>query len=91
LCIGRNNCKRSSSTLRPLHFTFNIGLFLQRSFRAMVLMLVLLLLWLQQLVMERVLQQELILLRVFLQQLLQLGDFQLVRRTFFLYKIIKEL
>ena len=34
---------------------------------------------------------ELVLLRVFIQQLLQLGDFQLVRRTFFLYKIIKEL
>ncbi|NBT86575.1 MAG: hypothetical protein EBT45_08825 [Alphaproteobacteria bacterium] len=54
----------------------------------MVFTLVLLLMWLQQLVMVQVLQQELILLRVFI-QLLRLGDFQLVRRTFFLYKIIR--
>ena len=92
MCIGRNNCKRSSSTLKHHHSTFNIRLFQQRLVRAMVFILVLLLLWLQQLVMVRVLhlQQELILLLVFIQlQLLRLGDFQQVRRTFFLYKIIK--
>ena len=69
-----------------LHFAFNIRLFQQRSFRAMVFMLVLHLWWLRQLVMELALLQELILLLDFI-QLLQLGDFQLViRRTFFLYK-----
>lgn len=58
----------------------------------MVFILVLLLMWLQQLVMVQVLQQELILLLVFIQlQLLRLGDFQQVRQTFFLYKIINEL
>jgi len=69
-----------------LHFAFDIRLFQQRSFRAMVFMLVLLLWWLRQLVMGLDLLQELILLQDFI-QLLQLGDFQLViRRTFFLYK-----
>jgi flagellar biosynthesis protein FlhB len=92
LCIGRNNCKRSSSTLKHHHSTFNIRLFQQRLVRAMVFILVLLLMWLQQLVMVQVLQQELILLLVFIQlQLLRLGDFQQVRQTFFLYKIINEL
>jgi hypothetical protein len=50
----------------------------------MVFMLALHLLWLQQLVMVLVPQQELILLLDFIQlQHFRLGDFQLVRRTFF--------